>query len=457
MASLISLLGRAREAGLLQDDGLEQALLRTDPLRFVSGWSARFVETDVPLPVAVRGARGLCTLPPSTLCLLLGQAHVRPGAGPVLVLGADGGYLGYLLSEWLAPSPITVVDADSDLVELTRRTLVRTPPKGDMVVSCRDPMEGHAAHGPYQAIISTVALPAVPRALAAQLLPKGRLVAPVGIEGEQPLLAYEAPEDGVPPPAAPSGDLFDAAELRLFAATGTTHVVSFPPLQRQVEPDQPWRTDITLQDVLANAWQYRISDEHEGPFLSQARDGITIFERPHPELSQAGPTARKDAMRVMELAYLFQMTKQLRTAIDLYELSLSILPTAEAHTFLGWTYSHLGRFDRAIDECKTAITVDPALGNPYNDIGAYLIEQGQVEEAIPWLRKATSASRYDSPFFAHANLGRVHLMLGQVVEARAELLRALEQNPSYPLARALLKELDEAMAQQSDDDPGEMG
>ena len=49
-------------------------------------------------------------------------------------------------------------------------------------------------------------------------------------------------------------------------------------------------------------------------------------------------------------------------------------PTAEAYTFLGWTYHFQGRIEDAIAECKRAIEVDPEFGNPYNDIGAYLIE-----------------------------------------------------------------------------------
>ncbi|NIO09761.1 MAG: tetratricopeptide repeat protein, partial [Deltaproteobacteria bacterium] len=45
-------------------------------------------------------------------------------------------------------------------------------------------------------------------------------------------------------------------------------------------------------------------------------------------------------------------------------------PTAEAYTFLGWTYSFMGQLNEAIEECQRAITLDPDFGNPYNDIGA---------------------------------------------------------------------------------------
>ncbi|MGA2847071.1 MAG: tetratricopeptide repeat protein, partial [Candidatus Acidiferrales bacterium] len=74
--------------------------------------------------------------------------------------------------------------------------------------------------------------------------------------------------------------------------------------------------------------------------------------------------------------------------MELYTKSLDIFPTAEAHTFLGWTYHFQGKVDEAIAECKRAIEVDPEFGNPYNDIGSYLIALGRHDEAIPWLEQA---------------------------------------------------------------------
>src|SRR5256886_13648900 len=64
-------------------------------------------------------------------------------------------------------------------------------------------------------------------------------------------------------------------------------------------------------------------------------------------------------------------------AVELYQSSLELHPTAEAHTFLGWTYHFQGRVEEAIAECKRAIELDPEFGNPYNDIGAYLIERSE--------------------------------------------------------------------------------
>ena len=84
-------------------------------------------------------------------------------------------------------------------------------------------------------------------------------------------------------------------------------------------------------------------------------------------------------------AYRSQMAGQLQKARELYERSIELLPTAEAYTFLGWTFSFLHRVEEAIACCERAIEIDPEFGNPYNDIGAYLMAQGKLEESLPWL------------------------------------------------------------------------
>src|SRR5690349_6449307 len=82
---------------------------------------------------------------------------------------------------------------------------------------------------------------------------------------------------------------------------------------------------------------------------------------------------KRQAWDLFQQAYEQQMKRELEEAVNLYKKSLATHPTAEAYTFLGWTYSWTGRIDEAIDECHKAIAQDPDFGNPYNDIGAYLI------------------------------------------------------------------------------------
>src|ERR1700723_4044190 len=112
------------------------------------------------------------------------------------------------------------------------------------------------------------------------------------------------------------------------------------------------------------------------------------------------------AWEVLQDAYQAQMEGDYERAIELYQSSLDLHPTAEAHTFLGWTYHFQGKLDEAIAECKRAIEIDPEFGNPYNDIGAYLIEQGRFDEAIPWLERAIVAPRYEPRPFPPFHLWR---------------------------------------------------
>src|SRR6516225_4175679 len=115
-----------------------------------------------------------------------------------------------------------------------------------------------------------------------------------------------------------------------------------------------------------------------------------------------------DARDWFERAYRHQMAREIDQAIRCYRESIRIEPTAEAHTFLGWTLSFRRDYAGAIAECHRAIKVDPEFGNPYNDIGAYLIELGRWDDAIPWLEKAIEAPRYDPRHFPHFNLSRVY-------------------------------------------------
>ncbi len=151
--------------------------------------------------------------------------------------------------------------------------------------------------------------------------------------------------------------------------------------------------------------------------------------------------AKREALRLFNAAYEAQMRGELDEAAALYRQSIVAYPTAEAHTFLGWTYSFMQRTDDAIAECLRAIEVDPDFGNPYNDIGAYLIEKGDLPGAVPWLRRAMRAPRYEAAFYPHFNLGRVYEAERRYLDALDEYQAAIELNPQYALAARALRRL----------------
>jgi Tfp pilus assembly protein PilF len=145
------------------------------------------------------------------------------------------------------------------------------------------------------------------------------------------------------------------------------------------------------------------------------------------------------ALEVCHQAYRLHRDGRIDEAIELYRQSIELHPTPEAHTFLGWAYSFRGDYEQAIAECLRAIELDPSYGNPYNDIGVYLMELRRFDEAETWFEKAIASPRYTTRHYAHYNLGRLYERRGKWVRAVHEYYTALMLEPSYhPAALALL-------------------
>lgn len=149
--------------------------------------------------------------------------------------------------------------------------------------------------------------------------------------------------------------------------------------------------------------------------------------------------ATHEARELIERALEAQQEKDYEKAIELYKRSIAICPTAEAHTFLGWVYSFQNRYTEAIAECLEAIRVDDTFGNPYNDIGSYLLTQGDAYGCVRWLKRALLAPRYESYAFPHFNLGRVYEMRGRLLEAAKHYGLALQQQPGFAQATIALR------------------
>ncbi|PJZ69298.1 hypothetical protein CH373_14690 [Leptospira perolatii] len=149
----------------------------------------------------------------------------------------------------------------------------------------------------------------------------------------------------------------------------------------------------------------------------------------------------EEAKRHFLQGYRFQSEGDLKKASFYYRKSISLRPTAEAWTFLGWAYSLAGKTDKAIEYCFRAIETDPKLGNPYNDIGVYLIQQEKYLDAIRWFNKAKEAPRYEVRAYPYFNSGCCWENLGYLEKARAEFEAALELDPNYTPAKLGLKKL----------------
>jgi len=129
-----------------------------------------FVDTEVPLP------GGQCMLAPKVEARLLQELGVHKHER-VLEIGAGSGFMAALLAH--RAQHVTTLESDPELADLARANLKRAGVLNVDVVTA-DGSQGHAADGPYDAILLSGSVAEVPTALLAQLKAGGRLAAIVG-------------------------------------------------------------------------------------------------------------------------------------------------------------------------------------------------------------------------------------------------------------------------------------
>jgi protein-L-isoaspartate(D-aspartate) O-methyltransferase len=134
-----------------------------------------FVDTEVPLP------EGQCMLAPKVEARLLQELRVQRHER-VLEVGAGSGYMAALLAH--RAQSVDTFELRPALAQFARANLARAG-VANVRVRDGDGSAGDAAQGPWDAIVLSGSVAAVPDALLAQLKPGGRLAA---IEGFEPVM-----------------------------------------------------------------------------------------------------------------------------------------------------------------------------------------------------------------------------------------------------------------------------
>ncbi len=137
-----------------------------------------FADVELPLP------NGTCMLCPKVEARLLQEAGVKK-TDSVLEIGAGSGYMAALLAA--QAEYVTTVDIDPELVSLAKTNLARAG-VANVTVEQGDAINGWAAKAPYDVIVVSGSVPALPQALLQQLKVGGRLV---GIVGELPVMSAQ--------------------------------------------------------------------------------------------------------------------------------------------------------------------------------------------------------------------------------------------------------------------------
>jgi len=132
--------------------------------------SMAFVDTQVPLP------HGQAMLEPKVEARLLQELAVQRHER-VLEIGAGSGYMAALLAH--RAQHVTTVEIVPELARVARENLKRAWVMNAAVVNA-DASTGLMVDGPFDVIVLSGSVAAVPRALLGQLKPGGRLTAIVG-------------------------------------------------------------------------------------------------------------------------------------------------------------------------------------------------------------------------------------------------------------------------------------
>jgi protein-L-isoaspartate O-methyltransferase len=412
------LLDSLRGLGLLRSPELERAYRAVDQEAFLPDGLGPLAYADMPLPVldSLTGP----TMP-SARCLVaaLELLEVMPDH-KVLLGGGRGGYPAALLATVAGERNLVVVEPDPERRAVTARRLASSG-RGDLRVLASPP-EGETFD---RVLLLDPSVPR-PRELASCLADLGFLIGRG--RGVDDLTFTKIVRSGK-----------ETMHMTIGQAPVPAHAGPRP--SRAMSPVDFARL-FAVEDLLIHAWEGRILGHYDQHFQDVADETFAGGPLDLESFDPAREPPKLAARRAFQAAYILQSAGELERAADAYDRSIRLAPTAEAHTFLGWTASFMGRYERAIEECRLAIQVDPTFGNPYNDIGAYLIELGRLDEAISWLEKALAAPRYCCYFYAHANLARVYVQKGLREKARKHLKAALEVNPEYEPARELLRRLD---------------
>ncbi len=406
-----------KSLGLLQDSRVETAVREVAQERFLPEGLASLAYSDMPLPVLA--TRGSPTMP-SARCLVSAVGLLEPAPGlRILLAGARGGFPVALLASITAPENIVVAERDDALRTVTQERL-RASGLGGARLLPEPPAETFdriLVMDPRRTTLTELVPLLAERGL---LISRGR--------GVHDLTFVKMVRRG----GETAQFTFNEAPSRVAAG---------PRASERMAPVDFGRL-FAVEDLLTHAWEERITGHYDQHFQDVADETFSGGPLDTASFDAAADPAKWAARRAFQVAYILQSAGELERAADAYERSLGLVRTAEAHTFLGWTYSFMGRYDEAIEECRRGIEVDPDFGNPYNDIGAYMIELGRLDEAIPWLEKAVASSRYCCYFYAHTNLARVYLHKRMPEKARRALQAALRVNPDYAPARELLRHLE---------------
>jgi tetratricopeptide (TPR) repeat protein len=144
-----------------------------------------------------------------------------------------------------------------------------------------------------------------------------------------------------------------------------------------------------------------------------------------------------------ELAVLLSQLGRPAEAVAQLEEGVRRAPkNAELHFKLALALNEAGETGRVLPELETAVACDPRHAQAWYNLGLARSARGDHAGALQALLRAESLAPRDARIpYARAT---IHAQLGQLNEARAAARRALEIDPNFAPATALLRQLEQS-------------
>lgn len=176
-----------------------------------------------------------------------------------------------------------------------------------------------------------------------------------------------------------------------------------------------------------------------------------IFDQEDENLPIRSIEAQRDKKydELIQTGHKWVSQKENLLARESFFRALNFKETAEAYNLIAWTYSLDENIEIAKKFCMKAIHTDPAYGAPYNDLGSYLLAEGEVNESLKWFELAKNSRNYQNREYPYINTGRALMTQRKYKEALNEFSMALTIAPYNEELHTTVQRLKETLEKSS--------